>query len=92
MKSMRVPHFLLFLGVAPLLIADTVVLVNGDRITGAVKRLEDGKLTLISDLLGTVRVDWSDIESVQSDGGRIAILDPHRRRPSIRRAPVPERT
>ncbi len=52
---------------ASLLSADTVVLVNGDRITGTVRRLEDRQLVMNSDLMGTVRVNWSNVESVQSD-------------------------
>ena len=52
---------------ANLAVADTVVLVNGDRITGAVRRLEDGNLVVSAALLGTVRVAWSNVESVHSD-------------------------
>ena len=58
--------FLLLLGPA-LLGADTIVLVNGDRITGSIKRVEDGNLVLSSTLLGTVRVNWSDVRSIDSD-------------------------
>ena len=50
-----------------LLRADTIVLVNGDRLTGAIKRLEDGKLVLSAALLGTVRVQWSNIRSIKSE-------------------------
>lgn len=47
--------------------ADTIVLVNGDRITGSIKRLEEGELLLASALLGTLRVNWSDVRSIDSD-------------------------
>ena len=68
MRSDCVPSivFLLLLGPA-LLGADTIVLVNGDRITGSIKRVEDGNLVLSSTLLGTVRVKWSDVRSIDSD-------------------------
>ncbi len=49
------------------LTAGTVVLVNGDRITGAIKGLEDGSLVLCTDLLGTVRMKWSNVRSIDSD-------------------------
>lgn len=48
-------------------VADTVVLVNGDRVSGRVQRLEEGKLVMRSDLMGTVRLDWSDVQAFQSD-------------------------
>lgn len=47
--------------------ADTVVLVNGDRLSGAVQRLEDGKLVLQSEYLGSVQLKWADIRSIESD-------------------------
>lgn len=47
--------------------ADQVVLTNGDRITGKVVKLEDGKLTIDAVTLGTVTVSWTDVESVTTD-------------------------
>ena len=47
--------------------ADTVVLSNGDRLTGSIESLEDGNLVLGSPLLGSVRIGWSDIESIESE-------------------------
>ena len=47
--------------------ADTVELVNGDRLTGTVRRLEDGVVVLQSELLGTLDVDWDKIRSIDSD-------------------------
>ncbi len=52
---------------AGLLAKDTVVLVNGDRLTGAVQRLENGSLTIATDLMGTVRVAWSKVASIRSE-------------------------
>lgn len=47
--------------------ADLVVLVNGDRLTGSIERLEEGTLVLRSKLLGMVRVDWTDVRSIASE-------------------------
>ena len=71
--SMRV-NCLLFailgwaVGTAPLL-ADTVVLANGDRLTGTVRQLSEGKLTLKSDYgyIGTLELKWADISSIETD-------------------------
>jgi hypothetical protein len=49
---------------------DIVVLKNGDRITGEVKNLERGKLAFSTDTMGTVYIDWLDIEEVFSTVGQ----------------------
>lgn len=49
---------------------DIVVLKNGDRITGEVKGLERGKLTFSTDSMGTVFIDWIDIEEIFSSVGQ----------------------
>ena len=46
---------------------DVVWLVNGDRITGEIERLERGVLRLSTDSLGTVKIEWEDIERLESD-------------------------
>ena len=50
--------------------ADTIVLVNGDRLTGTVRRLDDGKLVFKSKFryLGEFSLKWADIRSITSDG------------------------
>jgi putative salt-induced outer membrane protein YdiY len=40
---------------------------NGDRISGKIKHLVDGKLTFNADVAGTVTVDLSDIQTLSSD-------------------------
>ena len=45
---------------------DVVWLVNGDRITGEIKRLERGVLRLKTDSLGTVNIEWEDIQRFES--------------------------
>ena len=47
--------------------ADTIVLKNGDLLTGTIERLEDGKVRFDSPLLGTLSVKWKDIQSVSSE-------------------------
>ena len=57
------------LGSLPLAAAektDVVILENGDRITGEIKKLDRGKLELHTDSLGTIYINWLDIEQVTS--------------------------
>ena len=43
---------------------DVVVLKNGDRITGEVKSLEQGRLKYKTDSIGTIYLEWEDIASL----------------------------
>jgi len=46
---------------------DTVIMKNGDRLTGEVKRLEQGILYIETDYFsGSVGVDWLQVEKVES--------------------------
>jgi len=45
---------------------DIVELSNGDRITCEVKKLERGKLTVKTDGIGTIAIEWDDIARVTS--------------------------
>lgn len=45
---------------------DVVFLVNGDRITGEVKRLEHGQLQFKTDAAGTLSIEWARVARVQS--------------------------
>ena len=47
--------------------ADTVELINGDRLSGTIRHLEDGELVLKNEYLGVLRIDWKDIASIKSD-------------------------
>ena len=47
---------------------DEILLKNGDRISGKIQHLVDGKLTIKSDAAGTVTVDLSNIQTLSSDG------------------------
>lgn len=45
---------------------DVVVLGNGDRLTGEVKKLQRGKLSFKTDATGTIQIEWDDVASVES--------------------------
>ena len=45
---------------------DIVELVNGDRITCEIKKLERGKLTVKTDGIGTIAIEWDDIQRLTS--------------------------
>ncbi len=47
--------------------ADQVFLKNGDRLTGTIEKMVDGKLTLKSDLAGTITIDFANIRTISSD-------------------------
>jgi hypothetical protein len=66
----RLTAFLLSLLLAQTALAqktDTVVLVNGNSITGEVKGLDFGILEYSTDSMGTVRIDWVDVVAVVSN-------------------------
>ncbi len=48
-------------------IADEVVLNNGDRITGKLVELADGKLSIKTDYAGTLKIDWTQVRSFSTD-------------------------
>ena len=45
---------------------DIIHMKNGDRVTGEIKRLLRGKLELKTDHMGTILIEWSDIQEVVS--------------------------
>jgi hypothetical protein len=46
---------------------DVVILENGDHITGEIKKLERGKLSLKTDWMGTLEIEWKRIEKIESE-------------------------
>lgn len=56
-------------------VADTVVLTNGDTLTGTLTRMEDETLILESELLETVRIPWSAVDSFASDRQFLVLTD-----------------
>ncbi len=59
---------LLLVGLAPLYAqkTDIVVLTNGDRITGEIKKLERGRLEYNTDDVGRLFIDWTKVAKVSS--------------------------
>jgi len=47
--------------------ADEVVLNNGDRITGKMVNLEDGKLSIKTEYAGVISIDWSQVKTFSTD-------------------------
>ncbi len=45
---------------------DVIHLINGDRVTGEILELRYGQLSLKTDSLGTVSIDWLDIARIDS--------------------------
>jgi Protein of unknown function, DUF481 len=45
---------------------DVVELLNGDRITCEIQKLSRGKLTVETDGIGTISIEWDDVERVTS--------------------------
>ena len=66
--------FLLILCAAAALLADQVVLKNGDTLTGSVIQKDGAKLTLKSELLGELSIPWSAVKSLKSDQELVVVL------------------
>src|SRR5688572_25888340 len=45
---------------------DTIVLVNGNAITGEVKRLDRGILSYSTDYMGTLNIEWDKVAQLRS--------------------------
>jgi len=58
---------LLAIGGANQLHSATVVLSNGDRLTGEISTLNKGKLALKTDYAGTVQIDWAMVLELDTD-------------------------
>jgi len=55
---------------------DLVIMKNGDRLTGEVKKLEHGVLYVdLAYVSGSVGLDWLEVERVQSTGGFQVVLN-----------------
>ena len=46
---------------------DIITLYNGDRITGEIKSLLSGRLSLGTDSMGTLNIEWKDVSSIDSN-------------------------
>ena len=65
--SSRILLSCLLLGLAWPVLADTVWLSNGDRLSGEILLLDGGKLALKTEYAGRVLIDWKDIATLASD-------------------------
>jgi len=65
---------LLFSGACQAEKTDVVYLKNGDRVTGEVKSLDRGILEFSTDHMGTVYIEWSDIQEIVSATGQAVEL------------------
>jgi Protein of unknown function, DUF481 len=54
---------------------DIVELLNGDRITCEIQKLERGKLTVKTDGLGTVSIEWNDVARITSPSNFVIELE-----------------
>ncbi|MCM2312321.1 MAG: DUF481 domain-containing protein [Steroidobacteraceae bacterium] len=46
---------------------DVIVLMNGDRITGEIKSLEQNRLKVSTDHMGTIYIEWDKVARLQTD-------------------------
>lgn len=68
----------------PLLaIADEVVLLNGDRITGEITLLDGGQLTIRTPYAGNVVINWDDVATLSTDEPVSVVIDESRIRTRI---------
>ena len=58
---------LMSMAMAGILEADTVLLVNSDRLSGEIQKLEDKRLYLRTAYAGVIEIDWSMVEGITSD-------------------------
>lgn len=74
---LRAAATLLALVTAPFLAADTVYLQGGDRISGTITSKIGDVLTLATPYAGDVKIDWTKVESVETDTPARFILKDH---------------
>lgn len=58
----------------PLLLADQVMLDNGDRVTGKIGKKDGDSITITSDLMGAVTIKWAHVKSVTTDAPVTVVL------------------
>ncbi len=68
LRLLGIAAVFLFLGITPLSAqkTDVVVLLNGDRITGEIKKLARGKLEYKTDDMGWIYIEWEKIAKISS--------------------------
>jgi putative salt-induced outer membrane protein YdiY len=76
MRRLAAVASVLLLPVAAL--ADTVVLKNGDHLTGTVNQLAGGKLTVTTSYAGAVTINFDEVTSVKLDKPLILPIETHK--------------
>ena len=69
------PLLLVLASLAAQCLADTVTLDNGDRVTGRIQKSEAGKVVIVTDYAGEVKIDWTHISALVSDEPMTVQLD-----------------
>ena len=60
--------------ISPLLLADQVILDNGDRVTGKIAKKDGDSVTVTSDLMGAVTIKWAHVKSIVTDAPVTVVL------------------
>ena len=60
---------------APRCLADTIILTNGDHVTGLIQGVEPGKVIIATDYAGQVKIDWPRIAKLTADEPMTIELD-----------------
>lgn len=55
--------------------ADEIQFSNGDKLTGTITKLADGKLAFDSKVAGKITIDWKDVATLSSDAPVTVVLD-----------------
>ncbi len=67
-RSWFLPGLMFLLATLTPTFADTIVLNNGDTITGTVEKLDSGKLTVATAYAGSIDITWDAVEQMDSEG------------------------
>ncbi len=63
----RILLCLALIGASTPLLADTVWLKNGDRLSGKIKVFDGGKLLIQTEYAGQIPIDWKQVRTLESD-------------------------
>ncbi len=55
--------------------ADEIILKNGDRLSGKLVSMEEGKLIFNTSYAGDITVNWSEIKTIKTDGQAAILLN-----------------
>jgi putative salt-induced outer membrane protein len=67
MRKATVLTIIIIGALCPCAFADQIIMTNGDRLTGAIVKLDDASLTIKSEFAGEVKIQWRSIETISSD-------------------------